>query len=106
MLVLGELAWGEDEFGHEDLNFSPRSLWWGSANWTEASRKHLEMGFWSDDQSLVHSATDFRGSVIEFSEPWDSECAGPEHDLVDVEFDPGLRDLELSRPLGRERRAR
>jgi len=89
MLVLGELVWGEDDFGHEDLNFRPHSLWSGSANWTEASRKHLEVGFWSDDQGLVHSATDFLGSVIEFSEPWTSGCAGPEPDLVDVEYDPG-----------------
>jgi hypothetical protein len=90
MLVLGELVWGEDEFGRENLSFSPRSLWCGSANWTEPSRKHLEVGFWSDDQGLVHSATDFLGSVIaSFSEPWDSECAGPEPDLVDVKFDPG-----------------
>jgi hypothetical protein len=87
LLVLGDLVWGEDEWGREDVEFRGTSLWWGSANWTEASAKHLEVGCWSTDWGLVDEATDFLGSVIAFSEPWDSECAGPEPNLVDIEYD-------------------
>jgi hypothetical protein len=87
LLVLGHLVWGEDDFGREELSFSGRSVWMGSANWTQTSGKHLETGFWSMDPHLVDEATDFLGSVIAFSEPWDATCVGPEPDLIDVEFD-------------------
>jgi hypothetical protein len=91
LLVLGHLAinaYGPDEdCCIEELDFEPRAVWWGSANWTRRSQSHLEVGFVCDDQALVEEATEFVASVIAFSEPVQSTCAGPEPDLVRVEFD-------------------
>ena len=62
-------------------------LWWGSANWTEGSSKHLEAGFVSHDAELIDAATDFVADVIAFSEPVGSPCAGPEPNMLSYEVD-------------------
>lgn len=91
LLVLGEIAWVTyspdvaPEF--EELHFLPQAVWWGSANWTEGSRSHLEVGFWCDDPALAREATAFVSDLIAFSEPVGSTCAGPAPNLVTVEFD-------------------
>jgi hypothetical protein len=59
MLVLGRvdlIEYGPD-FGMTDerLEFRPTAVWWGSANWTEGSRNHLEVGFLSHDAELIDS---------------------------------------------------
>ena len=91
ILVLGHLVhnvYGPDDcLGEEMLDFEPRTVWWGSANWTKLTRKHLELGFACDDADLVREATEFVSDVIAFSEPVDSVCVGPEPNLVGVEFD-------------------
>ncbi|ODO50070.1 hypothetical protein A5N54_13020, partial [Streptococcus pneumoniae] len=71
----------------EVLDFEPRTVWWGSANWTVRAGSHLEVGFACDDPTLVEEATAFVADVIAFSEPIDTTCAGPEPNLVQVEFD-------------------
>ncbi len=91
LLVLGEIApvffdMGEDA-SFTKLRFLPEAVWCGSANWTEASRSHLEVGFFCDDPSLVREAGDFVADVIAFSEPVGTTCAGPEPNLVWVGFD-------------------
>lgn len=48
---------------------------------------HAEVGFACDDPTLVEEATAFVADVIAFSEPIDTTCAGPEPNLVQVEFD-------------------
>ena len=35
------------------MRFVPQSVWWGSANWTEGSRSHLEVGLRSTRRSLA-----------------------------------------------------
>lgn len=91
MLVLGDLVLNvygpDDSCGEEWLDFEPRAVWWGSANWTRRSRSHLEVGFACDDPALLGEAADFVADVIAFSEPVESTCAGPEPNLVRVEFD-------------------
>ena len=62
-------------------------MWWGSANWTQLSPSHLEVGFACDDPALVRDAADFVADVIAFSEPVDTTCVGPEPNLVPAEFD-------------------
>ena len=74
-------------YGIEVLQFEPRTVWWGSANWTPRSSKHLEVGFACNDPALTQEATDFIADVIAFSEPVDTTCAGPGPNLVRVEFD-------------------
>jgi hypothetical protein len=91
MLVMGRIDL--KDFGHPDygtderLVFQPMALWWGSANWTESSSKHLEVGFLSHDAELLDAATDFVADVIAFSEPLGSECAGPEPNMLSYEVD-------------------
>lgn len=91
LLVLGELAhniYGPDDgYGIEVCQFEPQAVWWGSANWTESARSHLEVGFACDDPALAREAADFVADVIAFSEPADTACPGPEPNLVRAEFD-------------------
>lgn len=91
VLVLGHLALNvydpDNGYGEEVLDFEPRTVWWGSANWTVRAGSHLEVGFACDDPTLVEEATAFVADVIAFSEPIDTTCAGPEPNLVQVEFD-------------------
>ena len=91
ILVLGDVGhntYEADGVGEwEEWEFTPHSVWWGSANWTRGSRSHLEVGFWSDDDSLTRHASSFVQDVISFSEPVDSLTAGPEPNLLPVEFD-------------------
>jgi hypothetical protein len=91
MLVLGKVVW--EDYGHPDygsdeqVKFRPTAVWWGSANWTETSPNHLEVGFVSHDAKLIDAATDFVADVIAFSEPFDSDCAGPEPNMLGYEVD-------------------
>jgi hypothetical protein len=100
ILVLGHVVHNvygpEDGYGEEMLDFEPRTVWLGSANWTGMSRKHLELGFACDDPDLVREAADFVADVIAFSEPVNSVCAGPEPNLVRVEYD----DAAMAEALG------
>ena len=89
--MLGELAhnvYGPDDgIGVEVWQFEPQAVWWGSANWTQLSPSHLEVGFARDDPALVREAADFVADVIAVSEPVDITCVGPEPNLVPAEFD-------------------
>jgi hypothetical protein len=48
---------------------------------------HLQVGFACNDPDLAGEAADFIADVIGFSEPVGSTCAGPEPNLVRVEYD-------------------
>jgi hypothetical protein len=92
LLVLGELRWetyGPDEAPDYlvSADFTPQSVWWGSVNWTNASRRHIEVGVVCDDPSLAREATDFVATVISHSEPVDATRLGPQRSLVDYEID-------------------
>lgn len=90
LLVLGHLrdvVYDTGEGEYSEWRFVPHSVWWGSANWTEAARSHLEVGFWCDDQTLAKEATSFVADLIAFSEPVDTLCPGPEPNLVHCDFD-------------------
>lgn len=88
LLVIGELTHFHDPSGDcSEPRFEPHTVWWGSANWTNRSQKHLETGFVCDDPALVREATDFVAEVIAFSEPVGTTCAGPEPNLVRVQYD-------------------
>jgi hypothetical protein len=90
LLVLGELQWwtlypdGAPEF--EELHFVPQQVWCGSANWTNNSSLHLEMGLVCNDKGLLYEATDYLGTLIMQSELTTSGCAGPEPSFVYVDY--------------------
>ncbi|QUR69839.1 hypothetical protein F6B93_14625 [Mycobacterium spongiae] len=91
MLVIGRVEFMnyETEYGIVDdgPRFRPMAVRWGSANWTEGSRNHLEVGCVSRDAQLLDAATHFVADVIAFSEPLASECAGPGPNIVTYEVD-------------------
>ena len=68
-------------------DFVPQSVWWGSANWTNSSRRHLEVAAVCDDPSFVRDGTDFVATVISHSEPIDATKSGPQRNLLDFEYD-------------------
>jgi hypothetical protein len=98
LLVLGEVRVDKpcpEAPYHEELDFVPQQVWFGSANWTETSKNHLEFGFVCQDPQLVRDTASFVEDVIAQSEPVGSTCAGPEPNLVYVDFgDPEPEDLE------------
>jgi hypothetical protein len=90
MLVLGQIGWitYDTPYGEQEkFSFEPQRVWWGSANWTEGSKSHLEVGFDCDDSRLVDDAAGFVADMILFSESTTTSCPGPEPDLVQVGYD-------------------
>ncbi|MGH3556307.1 MAG: hypothetical protein ACRDTK_02100 [Mycobacterium sp.] len=91
MLVMGRIDlkdYGHPDYGSDErLEFQATVAWWGSANWTEGSRNHLEVGAVTNDAKFLSAATDFVADVIAFSEPLGSDCAGPEPNMLSYEID-------------------
>jgi len=87
MLVGGRVWIWENDYGFEEWHFTPLRTWMGSANWTSLAPFHLEFGLWSDDLALLERNQRFLLDALHFSQPLDSETAGPEPDLVHVDFD-------------------
>lgn len=90
LALLGELWWsdGGPEGTVQDVwGFRPLKLWVSSANFTKASRSHVEFGFWTDDAALLESADRFLQSLIAMSEPFDTEAGPPSPELVEAEWD-------------------
>ena len=81
-------AWSwEGEMGQWDTTMTPMSIWMGSANWTQNSPQHLELGAWSTDAELAAAALEFVIAVIKISEPYGAGPGGPEPQLVEGEWD-------------------
>ncbi len=89
MLVLGVTTYYEDDemFAGDILRFNPLVTWMGSANWTEASRKHVEHGMWSTDPALVFNNYDYLCSLIALSENLGSVNPEPTPEFVAAVWD-------------------
>jgi hypothetical protein len=89
VLVLGVTTYYEDDemFAGDRLTFHPKSTWMGSANWTQAARRHIEFGMWSSDPDLVRHNYEYLLSLLRFSEPRGAMTIGPEPELVAAEWD-------------------
>lgn len=89
MLVLGVTTYYEDDemFAGDILKFHPKSTWMGSANWTQAARRHIEFGVWSSDPDLVRHNYEYLLSLLTFSEPRGAATIGPEPELVSAMWD-------------------
>ena len=90
LALLGHLWWhDEGALGHvEDVvGFTPRRLWISSANFTGASRRNLEFGYWTEQPELVNGAERFLVNLMRFSEDLDPDAQTPDPDLAPVEFD-------------------
>ncbi|MEJ3741750.1 hypothetical protein WEI85_00410 [Actinomycetes bacterium KLBMP 9797] len=89
LLVLGVTTYYEDDemFAGDVLKFHPKSTWVGSANWTQAARRHIEFGVWSSDPDLVQHNYEYLLSLLTFSEPRGAATIGPEPELVSAVWD-------------------
>jgi hypothetical protein len=90
MALLGHLWWhDEDESGGvaEMIGFQASRLWISSANFTSASRRSLEFGYWTEDPTLVHGAERFLVKLMRSSEALDPASDSFDPELVPVEYD-------------------
>jgi hypothetical protein len=69
------------------IGFSARRLWISSANSTRSSRRSLEFGFWTEEQSLLDGAERFLVLMMGSSEGVDPESDAFRPDLEPYEFD-------------------
>ena len=72
-------------FAGDVLKFHPKSTWMGSANWTQAARRHIEFGLWSSDPDLEPHNYEYLLSLLTFSEPQGAAAIGPEPELVSAD---------------------
>lgn len=90
LALLGHLWW-HDEDGSDAVadvtGFEARRLWISSANFTSASRRSLEFGYWTEDPALVQGAKRFLVRLMRSSEGLDPDVDAFNPDLVPVEFD-------------------
>jgi len=89
VLVLGVTTYYEDDemFAGDVLKFHPKTTWMGSANWTYASRRHIEFGLWSREPDLVRRNYEYLLSLLTFSEQRGAATIGPEPELVSAVWD-------------------
>ncbi|MGH8542840.1 MAG: hypothetical protein ACREX3_04195 [Gammaproteobacteria bacterium] len=69
------------------IGFAPYRLWISSANFTRASRRNLEFGFWTEEPDLMQGVRNFLVKLIGASEALDPESDVFEPDLASAKFD-------------------
>lgn len=90
LALLGQMWWhDEGALGHvEDvIGFTPQRLWISSANFTAASRRSLEFGYWTEQLELLAGAEQFLVRLMASSEDLDPDADIPDPELAQVEFD-------------------
>jgi hypothetical protein len=90
LALLGRMYWtDEDPEGHVDdhIWFDPEKLWVGSANFTESSRRSLEMGMWTYDPELMAAARRFLTTLVSLSEPLGIGPDVMDPELLPVDYD-------------------
>lgn len=105
LALLGNICWTDEHpAGYVDdyVWFSPRRLWVSSANFTYASRRSLEFGYWTEEDDLVRAVERFLVGLIGASEDIDSTADAVDPELARVEFD----DMAMAEALTEHQRAR
>jgi hypothetical protein len=90
LALLGNICWTDEHpaGGVDDyVWFSAKRLWVSSANFTYASRRSLEFGYWTEDADLMDGVKRFLVDLIGASEDLDATADGPDPDLAAFEFD-------------------
>lgn len=90
LTLLGNICWTDEHpaGGVDDyVWFSPRRLWASSANFTFASRRSIEFGYWTEDPDLLGAVKTFLALLIGASEELDSPADAPDPQLARIEFD-------------------
>jgi hypothetical protein len=90
LALLGNICWTDEHPAgvvDDHVWFSPRRLWVSSANFTYGSRRSLEFGYWTEDDSLVNAVLGFLVGLIGASESLDSAADAINPELARVEYD-------------------
>lgn len=90
LALLGQLWWTDEHpsgYPMDQLGFTPQRLWISSANFTFASRRHLEFGYWSEDRALMEGAQRFLLQLVAHSEALDPDTDALDPEMAPVEFD-------------------
>lgn len=90
LALLGNICWTDEHpSGYVDdyVWLAPRRLWVSSANFTYASRRSAEFGYWTEDLDLVGGVARFLVRLIGASEDLDSTADTPDPELARVAFD-------------------
>ncbi|MGH3974902.1 MAG: hypothetical protein ACRDS9_16475 [Pseudonocardiaceae bacterium] len=99
LALVGDLCWTDEHpsgYPVDTFYFRPRKLWMGSANFTESSRRSLEVGTWATDEEILTAARQFLLNLVVRSEPLRNEADSMEPELHPVVFDEAAM-LEASR---------
>src|SRR5262249_40944785 len=67
--------------------FQEQRLWVSSANFTYASRRSLEFGYWTEDPDLMRGVRRFLATLIATSEDLDATTDTPDPELAEIEWD-------------------
>lgn len=89
LALLGNICWtDEDPVGNvtDYVWFAPERLWVSSANFTYASRRSLEFGYWTEDPDLINGVYSFLSALIANSENLDAPT-DPDPEFAPVEYD-------------------
>ncbi len=89
LALLGEFWWfDEGPVGPEEVfGFTPKRLWISSANFTNASRRSLEFGYWTESEDLMGGAYRFLLAAIRSSESVNPQADGLDPEFAPVEYD-------------------
>jgi len=90
LALLGQMWWhDEGALGHveEVIGFRPHRLWISSANFTAASRRSLEFGYWTEQPDLLEGGEQFLVRLMASSEDLDPDADIPDPELAQVQFD-------------------
>lgn len=90
LALLGNICWTDEHpaGGVDDyVWFSARRLWVSSANFTYASRRSAEFGYWTEDADLIDGVKTFLSRLIGASEDIDSVSDVPDPELAPVALD-------------------
>jgi hypothetical protein len=101
LLVVGKVAWFKDrsEWSQGDYQkFIPEAAWFGSANWTERSTSHLELGAFTTDLQFVEACLKLVTRVILESETHDSTHRKKLPQFREAEFEEVLVVLVIQTP--------
>jgi hypothetical protein len=103
LALLGNICWtDEDPVDPDYIWFQARRLWVSSANFTFASRRSLEFGYWTEDAELIRVVNGFLIKLIGASEDLDATTDTPDPEFVKVEYD----DAAMFEAVEEMRRAR
>jgi len=106
LALLGNICWTDEHpAGYVDdyVWFSPRRLWVSSANFTYASRRSLEFGYWTEDPDLVSAVQQFLVRLIGASEDLDSAADAADPELARVQYDDvAMAEAAVTAQLARE----